>query len=138
MSIHLYTLCWNDAEMLPFMFRHYDDFVEKYFVFDDGWTDGSVEILRAHPRVRVDSLPMRAGTGSVFERCLAQLNNCWKESIGRANWVIVTDIDEHLFHSDMHGYFDACKRSGITIIPSLGYQMISTSSPQLKQSLQRQ
>ena len=33
MSIHLYTLCWNDAEMLPFMFRHYDDFVKKLTLY---------------------------------------------------------------------------------------------------------
>jgi Glycosyl transferase family 2 len=41
------------AKILPFFFGHYDPLVDAYTVFDDGSTDGSLEILRANPKVEV-------------------------------------------------------------------------------------
>ena len=49
----LYTLCWNEADMLPFFFNHYDTWVDRYYIHDDGSTDGSLDILHAHPKVEV-------------------------------------------------------------------------------------
>ncbi|WP_119302988.1 glycosyltransferase family 2 protein [Dongia deserti] len=49
--IHLYCLCWNEERMLPFFFRHYDDLVARYFVFDNGSTDRSIGMLKQHPKV---------------------------------------------------------------------------------------
>ena len=53
MRIDLYTLCWNDADMLGFFFQHYDRFVQRYVVYDDGSTDRSLDILHANPKVEV-------------------------------------------------------------------------------------
>jgi hypothetical protein len=61
------------------------------------------------------------------ERALS--NHCWKGSRGAADWVIVTDIDEHLFHPSMLQYLDTCNDEGITLIPALGFQMISGDVP---------
>ena len=44
-QMHLYTLCWNDARMLPHFFLHYNTTVSRFFVFDNGSTDGSTEML---------------------------------------------------------------------------------------------
>ena len=43
--------------------------------------------------------------------------------------MIVTDIDEHLYHPRIETYLAACRREGVTIIPSLGYQMLSEEFP---------
>ena len=51
MRLHLYALCWNEGRMLPYFFRHYRSLVERFFIFDDGSTDGSLEFLRAQPDV---------------------------------------------------------------------------------------
>ena len=29
MKVDLYTIVWNEEEMLPFFFRHYDSLVER-------------------------------------------------------------------------------------------------------------
>ena len=55
MQVDLYALCWNDADMLPFFFRHYDPLVSRYFIFDDHSSDGSLDLMRAHPNVEVES-----------------------------------------------------------------------------------
>ena len=129
MTVHLYTRCWNDAEMLPFFFRHYDAIVQRYIVFDDGSTDGSVEILSSHPKVELRPMPPYSDPASRIASGLAMLENCWHESRGIADWVVVTDIDEHLHHRDLPSFLARCKTEGVTIVPALGYHMISEEFP---------
>jgi glycosyltransferase involved in cell wall biosynthesis len=128
-KIDLYTRCWNDAHMLGFMFRHYDDLVQRYIVYDDGSTDGSLDILAAHPKVEIRDQSGYLNPSSRVLSALSLLETCWYESRRRADWVIVCDIDEHLYHPQIDRYLSACKRAGITIIPALGYQMIAEEFP---------
>src|SRR5215211_8196051 len=107
-SIHAYAICWNDARQLDFFFRHYDPIVERYVIFDDGSTDGSLERLRRHPKVDLRRL-VRSHPASFVLSELELFNNCWKESRGTENrapadWVIVCSLDEHLVHADLKGY----------------------------------
>ena len=128
MQIHLYTLSWNEAEILPFFFRHYDRFVDRYYFFDDGSDDGTLEMLEAHPRVEVRKLE-RAFPSFLLSATHVR-NNAWKASRGAADWVIATDVDEHLHHEDIRAYLAACKAKGVTWLPALGYQMITERFPE--------
>lgn len=132
MKIDLYARCWNEGEMLPFFFMHYDDIVQRYVVFDDGSTDNSLDLLRLNPKVEIRPMPPYADPESRIASAVALQDSCWKESRGRADWVIVTDIDEHLYHPDLRGYLAQCLTQGVTIIPALGYQMLSEKFPEPK------
>jgi len=129
MQIDLYTRCWNDADMLGFFFRHYDRLVQRYVVFDDGSTDNSLEILRSNPKVELRPMPEYSDPESRIASATALQESFWKESRGLADWVIVTDIDEHLYHPQIEDYLVKCKENGVTIIPALGYQMLSEEFP---------
>lgn len=126
--VHLYTQCWNDEFMLPFFFRHYDDLVDRYVIFDDGSTDRSLSILRDHPKVELRRFA-RSDPDSSELSTQTFSNQCWKESRGEAEWVIVTDMDEHLYHPRMRQYLQRCTAAGVTLIPALGFQMISEDTP---------
>ncbi len=41
-EVHLYALCWNDRRMLPHFFKHYGCLVDRFCIFDNGSTDGSL------------------------------------------------------------------------------------------------
>lgn len=113
--------------MLPHFFRHYDSFVDRYFIYDDGSADGSAAILRAHPRTEVRTFQRSIADSFVLsEQSLS--NSCWKASRGAADWTIVTDIDEFLFHPGGASYFARCKEQGVTLIPALGFQMLSAAA----------
>jgi len=56
-------------------------------------------------------------------------NSMWKESRGRCDWVIVTAIDEHLYHRRVGDYLASCAGSGITAVPALGFEMVATDFP---------
>lgn len=115
--------------MLPFLFRHYDNLVQRYVVYDDGSTDNSLDILRSNTKVDLRPMPEHSDPQSRIASNLALLDHCWKESRGVADWVIVTDVDELLFHPDIARYLGRCKRHGVTIIPALGYEMMSDEFP---------
>ncbi len=124
-KIHLYCLCWNDARMLPFFFQHYDTFVDQYFIYDNGSTDESLSILSKRPNVHIEHFDVPGDSFVDEERRLG--DTIWKGS--EADWAIVTDIDEHIYHPSIRTYLDACKRRGITAIQSLGYEMVSDDFP---------
>jgi hypothetical protein len=61
---------------------------------------------------------------------MEELNHCWKESRGRADWVMICDIDEHLYHhKQLRGYLEQCKSNGVTIINPVGVEMVSSEFP---------
>jgi glycosyltransferase involved in cell wall biosynthesis len=128
MTVHHYAITWNEARVLGFFFRHYDAVVDRYVIFDDGSTDGTLEMLRAHPKVELRRFERRDPDSLVLSM-LAVYNEVWKESRGRADWVFVTNIDEHLYHPRLADYLADCRRDGVTAIPALGYQMVSETFP---------
>lgn len=131
MRVDLYTICWDEAEFLPSFFRHYDHLVDRYFIYDDGSTDGTLDLLAAHSRVEIRRFPRSVGNSFVLSH-RAFHESVWKESRGRADWVIVTAVDEFL--SMRAGLtkerLAAYARAGATMIPALGYQMISETFPE--------
>lgn len=110
--------------MLGFFFRHYDDWVDRYVVYDDGSTDGSLDILRKHPKVEVRSFERRVADSFCLSHTVMQ-DQAWKESRGRADWIVVTAIDEHLHvrGRSMGDYLQGQAAAGTTLIPALGFDM---------------
>jgi Glycosyl transferase family 2 len=137
MRIDLYARCFNEADMLPFFFLHYDSLVQRYIIYDDGSTDSSYELMRLNSKVEVRPMPPYSHPDSRISSALALQDSCWKESRGVADWVIVTDIDEHLYHPDLSTYLKQCRALGVTIVPALGFQMLSEEFPEQKNLLCR-
>lgn len=130
MKVHLYTVCWNEADLLPHFFRHYDGWVDRYVIHDNGSTDDSPAILRRHPRVEVRPFPW-SDLDSFVRSHLRLYDEVWKESRGVADWVVITSIDEHLHlpGMPMRWYLRWCGWRGVTAVPALGYQMLSADLP---------
>lgn len=126
-QVHLFALCWNEAKMLPYFFRHYSGLVDKFFIFDNGSTDGSLELLAGDERVTVVHWDV---AGDSFVEASRQLfNDFWKRSRGRTNWAAITELDEHLYHPDLRGYLRRCAECGITVVKPIGYEMIADCFP---------
>jgi glycosyl transferase family 2 len=133
MIVHLYAHCWNEELMLPHFFSHYDRIADRYFIFDTGSTDRSRELLESHPRVELTRIDDEVD--SFVTANLARHNNHWKQSRGKADWVIVTDIDEHVYHADLRRYLARCQSERVTIIKTEGYEMVSDEFPRTTEPL---
>lgn len=136
MRVHLHTVCWNDIDYLDFFFRHYAPWVDHFFIHDDGSTDGSLDTLNARADVSVSRLE-RTVADSFVMSAKHIYDTSWHQSRGTADWVVVTNIDEHLFNPDMRSYLAEMTAAGVTAIPSLGYQMVERAFPSSDKTLAR-
>lgn len=132
-TIHLYTLCKNEEEIIPFFLAYYESFVDKITVFDNGSIDNSNVLLSQHPKCEIIRFDTK---GEMRDDILMLIkNSAWKESIGIADWVIVCDIDEFLYHRDLISYVNKCKKKGETICETEGYNMICDDYPKYDMSI---
>lgn len=115
--VWLYALSWHERPVLPFFFRHYDSWVDRYFIYDDGSTDGTLDALARHPRVTIRRFE-RPIPYSFVESARLWQNYAWKEARSKADFVVLTAIDEHLFHPDIGSFLLRCRNDGVGAIPA--------------------
>ena len=125
--IHVYAMCFNEERMLPFFLLHYREWVDRIFIFDNGSTDRSLDLLAGESKVSIRKFET---TGHSFvEAARKLLDNVWKESRGSADWVIIAEVDEHLYHADLPAYLASCRSSGVTALQTIGYEMVADDFP---------
>jgi glycosyltransferase involved in cell wall biosynthesis len=127
LRIEVYTQCWNEERFLPYFLRHYGAFASLITILDNESTDRSADIARSYPNTRVLSY----GTGGELRDDVRRdnMNACWKEAAGRADWVIVVDTDELVYHHRLLDYLGQCQKEGITLPWTTGYDMVSKDFP---------
>ena len=126
--IHLYATCWNEARIVPYFMDHYSKFVDEFHIYDNMSSDSTVERLARHKNVTIT--PFDTG-GTFDEATLLQIrNNEWKKSRGFADFVIVCDMDEFLFHPEMTSLLRLLKKHAFTVVKPHGYNMVSENLPE--------
>ena len=121
MKIHLYSIAWNEAVIMPHFMRHYRKFCEKITVYDNESTDQTADIVRQMGG-EVKSWSSNNQINDLMYLEIKQ--NAYKESRGKADWVIVCDSDEFLYHPNFLGKLYEYKSSGINFPKIEGYEMI--------------
>ncbi|MEP6512758.1 MAG: glycosyltransferase family 2 protein [Parafilimonas sp.] len=126
MKIHVYAICWNEAQLLPFFIRHYQQFADKIFFCDNESTDNSKNIISSSDKCYYNRY---ASDNEMRDDLLRQLkNNVWKQSRGKADYVIVVDIDEFVYSKrGLIRDLKILKFLGFSIIRPVGYDMVSES-----------
>jgi hypothetical protein len=122
MKIDLYVVTYNDEFMLPYFFKHYDQFVRWYFVFDNMSTDSTRDILRSKHNVTIfdNYSPGLDSMGNTDWK-----NRTWKQfSRSDADWIICCDSDEFLYcKTDLLEKLDLYDRVGISVPRTCGLAM---------------
>ena len=127
MRIFIFATCWNEMRLLPAFIRYYEPFVERFYILDDGSTDGSVEFLEKQPKVVL--LHSNRGEIPYIENSRDFWNNRWKELGEKVDWILACNIDEFLYHPDLPIYLKRCREEGVTLLPTDGYEMVSMEFP---------
>jgi len=139
MNIWVYTICKNENPMVKFFLRHYETFASKIIAYDEQSTDGTRELLAAHPLVELREWPFK---GLDDEKFIHAVNNWWKGS--NCDWVIWADVDELIYHPNIFSVFamaqeDAIRSKGYALISKNGfdpddprqiYEQVRTGYPQ--------
>lgn len=124
MIVNYFSQVHNEGRLIPYVFRHYDNIVDHYYIWDHASTDRTKELLLQNPKVTVFDLPE-----SPFdeEQLIKFKNTTFKEF--KQDWAIIADFDEFLYHEDILELLTWCKIYDITIVRSEGYQMFSDAFP---------
>lgn len=125
--IHYYCVCWNEERMLPFVLDYYGRFVSHFTIYDNYSTDHSEFIVNTHPNTEI----RKFGIPGIFDDSENQRvkNNCWKQSRGKADLVVVCDTDEFIYHSDLQNILASLVKKGISFPDVAGYEMYSLIYP---------
>lgn len=126
-KIHLWALVWNERDMLPFFLEHYRPFVDRFYLYDDGSDDGSVEYLAEQPDVELRRFDNEGA--SFIEAAYRFYNHAWKESRGHADWVIVVNVDELVVCPAARQTLAAEAQRGATVMASRGWDMVTADFP---------
>jgi glycosyltransferase involved in cell wall biosynthesis len=120
--VHAYFLCYNEENILPHLIKHYSNFCEKITIIDNKSTDNSVEIVKSFPNTEV--LTFESNNSFHDGVHIDVKNNVWKSSIGVADYVILGDTDEFLYHENMIEFLITSFNNGITIFKPEGHHMV--------------
>lgn len=126
--IHYYAICWNEEKMLPFMFQYYEKFVDEFFIYDNYSNDSTEAIINAHKNTHI----IKFGKEGVLSdsEYLKIKNHVWKQSRGKADYVIMCDVDEFIYSTDIKNLIQKLYREKYTLIKPYGYDMYAESYPQ--------
>ena len=97
--VHAYFLCFNEEEIIPHLIKHYSTFCEKITIVDNNSTDNSVSIAKSFENVDVVTFNSDNQFNDGIQATVK--NQVWKSSVGIADYVIVGDSDEFLYHPNM-------------------------------------
>lgn len=125
-KIHVYSVMRNEIVLLPYFLRHYEQFAEKIYVFDDKSDDGTKELLEQHPLVTV--LPIEE---KVTDEYIGSVLFTRYRSLSRrvADWVICVAGDEFVYHPKITEVLEQCKAEGKRKIKCSGFTMFSSHPP---------
>lgn len=120
MKVWTFCITYNEAKMIRWFLRHYEQWCEKMIFYDGKSTDGTREIIKAHPKAELRDWPL--STGLDDEAFRTAVSTWYKEAVSKADWVICPDADELLIHPDPLKVLSETKAD---MIGSTGYALIS-------------
>jgi len=123
--IWVFSLCRNEANVIPFYLRHYGSFADRIIVWDDASDDGSLELLRSHPSVLALRWPYETGIDE--DAFLRFVYDNYPVAKGMADWCIWCDIDEFIYSPDIFNTLEAA--SNYEVIQTRGYNMTGDGFP---------
>jgi len=117
-----FIIAFNEEETIALTLKHYQQFCSKVTLFDNFSTDNTREIAESMGA----TVKMFGMKGVLSDKeYLKVKNHCWKNS--RADWVIVCDSDEILYHPDLVNVLNNEKDA--TIMKTYGWNIYSEDMP---------
>jgi glycosyltransferase involved in cell wall biosynthesis len=124
MIAEAHIIAWNRQDTIGFTIKHYQQFCSRVFIYDNHSDDLTREIAaELGAIVRTFGKP-----GTLDDQAYLDIkNNCWKTS--KADWVIVVDDDEILYHPDLGFHLELATVMGSTIFRPQGFNIHSDEMP---------
>ncbi len=124
MKVETFIVAHNEEFLMPYLLRHYTLFSDVV-ILENNSTDRTIEIAESFTRTKV----LRLKTEDVKDNqwIIDVKNSVYKSS--KADYVIVVDADEFVYHEDILSILQIAKSNGADIVLTNWYEMCSTFLP---------
>ena len=129
-KIAVITLCYNESKIIPFVIDYWRRFAEHVYVFDNGSTDNSIEMLSSYHWITVIDYSHLTGNKLDDIMNMNIKNNFWKTIKHNYDWIVVCDFDECLYCEDWDMTLDYFNKVKIECISPKYYNMICEKFPE--------
>lgn len=129
MKIDLYTICYNEMDILPFCVDYWKRFASHVYVFDNYSTDGSVEFLSQDKFADWITIIPYKSDGCDDRMLLSIKNGAWKNSRGKADWVVACDCDEIIYSNHLEEELEYMNENGYTAMGNVWYSFFGDRKP---------
>lgn len=128
MKIWVYTLCYNEMKILPYIAKYWERYADKVIVYDNGSNDGSQEFLQTLSFVELRHFESD-GFNDLINKNIK--NNAWKEARERdVDFVQVCDLDEVLYSPiDIKAVCQAMKDKNVDVWRSHWIEVVGENLP---------
>ena len=126
MKIIVFSICYNQADILPWFLRHYSSFADEISVWDDHSTDGSRELLAAHPKVKLRDWPYESGINE--DLFLQHAYEWYPQAHPTFDWAFWVDPDEIIYGPDILKTLE--DSSDYEVLQTKGFNMTGEGLPQ--------
>jgi glycosyltransferase involved in cell wall biosynthesis len=133
MEIHAHIVTWNEERLIPFTLDYYSLICDKIFIWDNESTDSTQDICKIYPNVEFMTW---ASGGEINNKIQIEIKSYEYRKLSReADWVIICDCDEFLYHPNLLNKLQEYKDCGITLPHVVGHNMVSETFPDYDGSL---
>lgn len=116
-TVDVFTMAYNEEKVLPHFIKHYKQFCRNITLYNNCSTDSTVQICKDNNVKVIDT-----GLDEINDLEFLRIKeNCYLSS--DADYVIVVDPDEFVYHPDMTKLLEEYKLKNITIPKTRGYTM---------------
>lgn len=113
---------WNEAPLLPYWLRHYEQYASRIFVWDGGSDDGTRELLEQHPLVTVFDQQCVGLDDHYFTECFMR----YRDLSAEADWCACVAADEFIYHPQLEQRLATIDNPKVQLT---GYTMYSDHFP---------
>ena len=124
LKLWVYTFCYNEEKILPYVIEYWKQYAAKVIVYDNGSTDNSLKILSQYSWIEVREFD----TENTFdpEKISQYKSFCYADAIGKADYVMVCDIDEVLLPTEnLLPELVLAKKDNIQLFQTKYYEIIN-------------
>ncbi|MEI6554908.1 MAG: glycosyltransferase [Paludibacter sp.] len=129
MKVDVYVLCYNEIKLVPFALDYWAKFATNVYILDNGSVDGTLELLKSETRFNIEIIPFESNNELNDAIYLELKNNSWKKSIGKCDFVVVSDFDEMIYSDDINRELQFMKDNNQTICFPRIYEMVNEVFP---------
>ena len=129
-KIALITLHYNESKIIPFVIDYWKKFVTHAYVFDNGSTDNSLELLSKNDWITIIDYSHLTGNKLDDIMNMNIKNNFWKTIKNNYDWIVVCDFDECLYCDAWDNVIDALNIYKINCVVPIYYNMITEKFPE--------